>query len=276
MATSKSEGASWTVLESSAIAGVITRILLHPIDTCKVVIQTSSSPSTSLGAATHIIKSEGFRGLYRGFAPALAGTVPGVSLYFISYEASKSVLDRYSSMNRHLASFTAGFLAEIVSCIFWVPSDVLKERAQAGRKYSSFRSLYAQHGVRGFYRGYGATLASFGPFSAFYFMFAEQLKRTASAITGEKELPFPILLSVCAAAGGAAALCTAPLDLVKVRMQVDSGNKYPGLVSAVKHLWRTQGIPGLFRGAGSRVWFAVPNTAITMSIMESIKHRLES
>ena len=31
-------------------------------------------------------------------------------------------------------------------------------------------------GVRGLYRAYGATVFSFGPFSALYFMFYEQIK----------------------------------------------------------------------------------------------------
>jgi hypothetical protein len=31
-------------------------------------------------------------------------------------------------------------------------------------------------GAGGLYRAYGATVASFGPFSAFYFMFYEQFK----------------------------------------------------------------------------------------------------
>jgi hypothetical protein len=30
----------------------------------------------------------------------------------------------------------------------------------------------------------------------------------------------------------------------------------------------------LFRGSGSRVWFAAPNTAITMAVMESVRYRL--
>lgn len=38
------------------------------------------------------------------------------------------------------------------------------------------RQIKATEGVRGLYRAYGATVGSFGPFSALYFLFYEELK----------------------------------------------------------------------------------------------------
>ena len=40
----------------------------------------------------------------------------------------------------------------------------------------AFRQITKVEGFRGLYRAYGATVASFGPFSAFYFMFYEYFK----------------------------------------------------------------------------------------------------
>ena len=46
--------------------------------------------------------------------------------------------------------------------------------------YKSDRDAYRQikqtEGIWGLYRAYGATVASFGPFSALYFLFYEKLK----------------------------------------------------------------------------------------------------
>ena len=183
-----------------------------------------------------------------------------------------------------MKSFVSGFFAEAVSCVVWVPTDVMKERAQAKvgtgqeRSIALIRGIVKEDGMRGLYRGYGATLASFGPFSAFYFMFVEQLKSTGRALAGTNELSFPQIVTACALAGGSAALITAPLDLVKVRMQVErrsgKSSEYRSVISSLRRVWHLEGWRGLFRGGGSRVWFAVPNTAITMSIMESIKYRL--
>lgn len=275
-------------IEASALAGLATRSLLHPIDTCKTVIQVSTSQGGSrslISSALNITREHGIRGLYRGFVPAVAGTVPGVALYFTSFHLFKNRIEFLYPNKPHLTNFCAGFLAEVVSCMIWVPTDVLKERAQASAirdsvripTGSSLRSVVSAEGLRGLYRGYGATLASFGPFSAFYFMFVEQFKLWTKSCVQRDELKFYELVPVCAVAGGSAAFLSAPLDLVKVRMQVErsSNSSYSGFLPALSRVYRVEGLRGLFRGGGSRVWFAVPNTAITMSLMESIRHRLE-
>jgi hypothetical protein len=110
-------------------------------------------------------------------------------------------------------------------------------------------------------------------------MFVEQIRKSISEYKSSPGLSFPELVGACAAAGGAAALITAPLDLVKVRMQVErrsagpsSGSpEYSSVIAGLRRVLAREGVLGLFRGGGSRVWFAVPNTAITMSLMESFK-----
>ena len=66
-----------------------------------------------------------------------------------------------------------------------MPVDVIKERrqVQANMKayeyrgdVDAFRQIMKTEGLHGLYRAYGATVASFGPFSAFYFMFYEHFK----------------------------------------------------------------------------------------------------
>lgn len=75
--------------------------------------------------------------------------------------------------------------AEAVACALFVPIDVIKERrqVQANLKMYSYKSdldalkqIKGTEGVRGLYRAYGATVLSFGPFSALYFMFYEKIK----------------------------------------------------------------------------------------------------
>lgn len=228
-----------------------------------------------------ILRTEGVVGLYRGYLPALLGTIPGVSMYFVSFEMSKSFMDgkfreHTSQMRSHLTNFACGFFAEAVSCVIWVPTDVIKERAQVLNKSNSnfgiMSEIIRKDGFKGLYRGYSATLASFGPFSALYFMFVEQLKSSSKLWLGTDHLNFPHLVAICALSGGSAAFLTAPLDLIKVRLQV--ANTRVSVLSALRKVWVNDGLRGLFRGGSSRVWFAVPNTALTMAIMESIKTRL--
>ena len=92
-------------------------------------------------------------------------------------------------------SLTAGFGAEAISCVMWVPIDVTKERLQVqsvlpkgSRRYTSsahaFTTILQREGLGGLYRGYAATLQSFGPFSALYFATYEQSKAAVTVLHG--------------------------------------------------------------------------------------------
>ncbi len=83
----------------------------------------------------------------------------------------------------------------------------------------------------GLYRAYGATVASFGPFSAFYFMFYEYFKgwfvqndaqayleRTSETSEIKQEIGFFQSMASSMMAGACASTLTNPLDMAKLRM----------------------------------------------------------
>ncbi len=108
----------------------------------------------------------GLGSLYLGFAGAMAAAVPSMLVYFGVDAACKDWLQhnkaaaegRGGSMVARLLPSTASAFA---SAFFRVPADVLKHRVQA-YVYPSVgqaaRSILQQHGLRGFYTGFGATL----------------------------------------------------------------------------------------------------------------------
>lgn len=86
------------------------------------------------------------------------------------------------------------------SCVVFVPVDVIKERLQVqvsastsstGSKLESCKAalpvykgsldaliqICRQEGLLGIYKGYGATLLSYGPFSALYFFLYEEVRK---------------------------------------------------------------------------------------------------
>ena len=77
------------------------------------------------------------------------------------------------------------FIIQILSCAIFIPVDVVKERLQVqstknlGYQYKgswdALRTIFAQEGYRGWYKGYFATLFSYGPFSAVYFGIFEEV-----------------------------------------------------------------------------------------------------
>ncbi|KAG5492283.1 hypothetical protein GH5_01200 [Leishmania sp. Ghana 2012 LV757] len=214
--------------------------------------------------------------------------------------------------------FLCGLAAETVSCIVWVPIDVAKERLQsqppslAARYTGSLDALHrivAHEGVRGLYKGYASTLASFGPFSAVYFVFYEYFTSVLAGLFGapasvplqsgrngssETELfssaAFVVALGAGAGGNVVASLLTNPLELVKTRMQVQRAvlhrssvgastpalfsYHYRGLWEGLRTLAKEEGIRALWRGVGSRIAYTAPNAAITMGFFELLRSRL--
>jgi len=274
-----------------------------------------------------MLSKEGVWGLYRGFPAVLVGGAPATCIYLTSYEVSKSTMLQSkdgSGLFRHLPVWSihlaCGMFAETVACVVFVPVDVVKERLQVQEAPSptqtvaSERPLYKNsldalrvitttEGLKGIYRGYGATLASFGPFSALHFMIYEQLKDAVlsrslpwstpgnSHKNAKGEVSPGLALACASMSSSAAAWLTSPLDLVKLRMQVargaESGATKPGglpppppqqyptsMVQSLKHIGRTEGAAGLWRGALARVIFTAPHTAIVMATYEHFSKSL--
>ena len=63
----------------SASAGLISRVVCHPIDTIKSRLQAGQSAFRSV---------EGIGALYRGIGAVVVGGVPGVCIYMTTYEVT--------------------------------------------------------------------------------------------------------------------------------------------------------------------------------------------
>jgi hypothetical protein len=109
----------------SALSSALARVPAHPIDTVKARMQAQKDVSAYRSlpqAMSSILKTEGIKGLYRGFGPTTLGSVPAGALYMTSYEISKFALTRMEMPLPEEAVFLAsGMLAETMSCILWVP-----------------------------------------------------------------------------------------------------------------------------------------------------------
>lgn len=314
----------------AAAAGVLARIPCHPLDTIKTVSfaghysSTQSSQSAAeVGKARSrstyrwIVQSDGFRGLWRGVGIAVAGAAPGNALYLVSYETFKHSLTLSSSppsdsspsalrnafcwVQRFAAYLLCGILAEACGCVVWVPVDVAKERMQCqpaalqGRYRNSWdavRTILRNEGLRGCYRGYFSTLASFGPFSGVYFMSLEGCYEVHHWLRWKKWIPsmstFTESLLCAAIANIIASFVTNPFELVKTRLQVQRAVltvegrqrvsnqyafQYKGMRDGLRMIFREEGLMGLWRGVSARIIYAVPNASLTMALFKTFQER---
>ncbi|KAL8448683.1 hypothetical protein Emed_003592 [Eimeria media] len=309
-------------MSSAAGAGLLSRAVMHPLDTAKAVIQVQTKTQTAaasllegsktLRTLSSIWKADGLRGLYRGFAITSTLAVPATCLYFSTYEFLKARLLALSDNTREdskpnsersfaaslLLDSVCGFSAEAIACVLFLPMDVCKERLQVysalrdsrveGEK-PTLRNLMRGEGVRALYRGYGATLLSFGPFSALFFTLNHQFSQVAQRLLTPKisssqqsasERRPLVDATVAALAAGAAAFVTAPLDKVKLRLQVQSDTAvfqktpfyYRHVFHGLSSLLKTEGLSGCFAGVGARTTFQAGSFFVMFLFMQNVRN----
>lgn len=182
----------------------------------------------------------------------------------MGYEESKRLIGGESA-STHLA---AGFIADVAGSLIWVPNDVVKQRCQVSPGISSYtmvRQIVANEGVFGLYRGYGASLAVYGPFVAVYFAGYEWLRRR---IPGGDSFSGQIVSGAFGAT--VASALTNPLDVVKTRLQVDLS--YKGVVDCVRRTFREDGSRAFHRGLYARIMWLSPSCAISIAVFEQSKN----
>jgi hypothetical protein len=194
--------------------------------------------------------------------------------------------------------------AETISCLVFVPVDVVKERLQVQSNLRTFsynsdihavKHIFKNEGIRGIYKAYGATVMSFGPLSAFYFMFYEFFKgffvkndanfyiekikdnKTEEELK-KQDISFSKSIMCSSMASFIASVVTNPLDLVKLRMQVQRAGKngksnhiYKNIFQGMFYVYKHFGFLELYRGCLARALFHTPNGALTMTFLEIVK-----
>ncbi|KAJ1395620.1 Mitochondrial substrate/solute carrier [Sesbania bispinosa] len=85
-----------SLMFAGGMAGAAFWLMVYPTDVIKSVIQVDDykNPkfSGSIDAFKRILASEGTKGLYKGFGPAMARSVPANAACFLAYEMTRSAL----------------------------------------------------------------------------------------------------------------------------------------------------------------------------------------
>jgi len=265
-------------LVAGAAAGLVQDILMHPIDTLRARLDTMPSKERRVQPIRAFItafRGTSLRALYGGYGVAVFGSVPANALYFGGYHFWRRALGREGGDSQNTSWWldaVAGFGAEVCANVMFTPMDVVKQRLQVAPEGTPIshvvRTLVQQHGVAGFWRGYFAGLAVWGPYSATYFCCFEMLKdRFGGKLSPTGDA---LVFGVCASAIAAAA--TQPLDCAKTRVQVGTGES--GVVGVMRTMLRTEGWAALMRGAGARVLWLAPGGGITLCVYESVIRQL--
>lgn len=235
---------------------------LHPIDVARTRLQAKG--------VTMVFTPQTF---VKGIGPQCILAFPAGALQFAAYEFTKAkfALMGLPGAGQELLSAMCGALA---ASVVRVPQEVLKQRVQADiypNALVGLRTLLADWGPMGLYKGYTATILRDVPWNALSFMFFAQEKQLFTKMTGEKPTTEQNL-ALGAVSGMLAAVIMTPVDVVKTRLMTGGGSG--GIVGTFNSIIREEGAATLMKGVVPRVVFLAPLAAMTLSLYEAYGRRL--
>ncbi|KAM0335602.1 hypothetical protein ACHAQA_000650 [Verticillium albo-atrum] len=272
-----------TALLAGGLAGTTVDLSLFPLDTLKTRLQSRAG----------FFPSGGFTGIYRGVGSAIVGSSPGAAFFFCTYEYTKARLaDPARTVGPALPApathMLAASLGEVAACAVRVPTEVVKQRTQAGRHPSSasalasILALRAERGLVGvwreLYRGWGITVMREVPFTIIQFPLWERLKawgRARKARAGQPVTDVGAVESALygSAAGAVAAGLTTPLDVLKTRVMLSE--QKVKVADVLRSVWREEGWRAFFAGTVPRITWISIGGAIFLGSYQFIVNTLQ-
>lgn len=276
--------------------GVISTLLLHPLDLLKIRFAVDDGTKSSgrkytgvKNAFSSIIRSEGMTGLYRGVTPNTVGAGSAWGFYFLFYNTIKTEKQKGDSQKQltptdHLVAATqAGILTLGLTNPIWVVKTRLclqyefqgSKTGDTSRHYSgmmdAFRKIIKYEGFLGLYKGF--TPGLFGvSHGAVQFMAYEELKTSYNKYRRkpiDAKLSSAEYLIFAAISKFFAAVTTYPYQVVRARLQ-DANCSYTGVVDCIRTTVKKEGVSGLYKGLTPYLVHVMPNICLVFVIYEKI------
>ncbi|KAL4202222.1 hypothetical protein AMTRI_Chr02g220010 [Amborella trichopoda] len=265
-----------------AILFTVQSAVLHPITVVKTRMQVAGAGLSHMPASSvfrDILRKDGIPGIFRGFGTSAIGSLPGRVLCLTAFEVSKDSVLKYTedsdmpeATRIAMANGVAGMISNIVSCVYFVPLDVICQRLMVQGlpgmtvykgPFDVIPKVLATEGFRGLYRGFGMAVVTYSPVSALwwgsYGAAQHAIWRGLGYGDETEQKPSHLeMVTVQAAAGTMAGACssliTTPLDTIKTRLQVmdDYGEGRPTVLKTARNLLKEDGWKGFYRGFGPR------------------------
>ncbi|EME87810.1 uncharacterized protein MYCFIDRAFT_129539 [Pseudocercospora fijiensis CIRAD86] len=284
-ATSKSQDVKaihyplWFGGSASCLAACVT----HPLDLCKLQMQKSDGPKKGMvGMFTHIVKSDGVPGLYRGLTAALLRQITYSTTRFGVYEELKNRFGGgggggQPSFGALVAmASTSGFLGGVAGN----PADILNVRMQNDAALPAAERRNYKHAFDGLFRiireeGFQSLFRGVWPNSTrAVLMTASQLasydvfKRQLLELTSMGDT-LTTHFTASLMSGFVATTVCSPVDVIKTRVMGASAKE--SIISLVTKITASEGIMWVFKGWVPSFIRLGPHTVATFLFLEQHK-----
>ena len=290
-----SEAAARELLVACVNQMAVPGFLFNPLNMARarLQLQPAASPSYSgvFDCLRTIAQNDGALSLYKyGVAMSMLREFSYGGLQWGLYTPIKSWLGGESVT----VKLGAGLLSGAFSSCFVAPVDQLMLRQyfeggrvnsegvyttglRAGHAPSASSSLqmlskiYEEGGIAGVFRGTSMTICRAALITVGLTAGYDQTKEEGKKRLAMREgTSLHLLASI--SAGVCASISCAPFDVLKSRIMVEP-HKYPnGLWQCLQEVLKSEGVSGLFVGVRANVLRLCPMTAISMPIMEWMRH----
>ncbi|XP_057523083.1 uncharacterized protein LOC130802966 isoform X1 [Amaranthus tricolor] len=290
-------------LLAGGIAGAVSKTCTAPLARLTILfqIQGMHSDASTLRKpciwreASRVIHEEGIRAFWKGNLVTIAHRLPYSSVSFYSYEQYKNVLQSLPGLESNSENISAhiivhlagGFLAGVTAATATYPLDLVRTRlaAQTNVIYykgigHTLRTICKEEGALGLYKGLGATLLSVGPNIAISFTVYDTL-RTQWQLQRPHDSSVLVSLACGSMSGIASSTAIFPIDLVRRRMQLEGAGGRArvyntGIFGTFKHIIRSEGLKGLYRGILPEYYKVVPSVSLVFMTYEAMKKLLSN
>ncbi|KAF2068357.1 hypothetical protein CYY_010317 [Polysphondylium violaceum] len=172
----------------------------------------------------------------------------------------------------------SGFMAGVISRTVTAPLERIKILNQIdsylvnGSRYQNvwpaLKTIVAEEGPRGLFRGNLVNVIKAGPQSAIRFYTYEGLKKMTQDETGH--LSVANRMWAGASAGVVSIIMTHPLDIVKTRLSLGHPNQ-TRILETIKDIYKLEGLRGYTSGLSAAVLNIAPFSALNFTFYEAIK-----
>ncbi|KAA8584674.1 hypothetical protein FQN60_008459 [Etheostoma spectabile] len=284
-AEEKKTGMWWRHLVAGGGAGAVSRTCTAPLDRLKVLMQVHSSKSNSMrmtGGFVQMIREGGVRSLWRGNGINVIKIAPESAIKFMAYEQIKRLIGSDQETLGITERLVAGSLAGASAQSSIYPMEVLKTRLALGRtgQYSGIvdcaKHIFQKEGVAAFYKGYVPNMLGIIPYAGIDLAVYETLKNYwLQCFATDSANPGVFVLLACGTTSSTCGqLASYPLALVRTRMQAQAtleGGPQMTMKALFRHIVRTEGPMGLYRGLAPNFMKVIPSVSISYVVYEHLK-----